>query len=448
MEKYIKSNNSSSMSKIEAFFQRRLLAQKNLYAIKLNSIDLNSKNKTINFKKMLSNSKKSIENSKINSINNNYNYTTQSTERTVPQLLKMNENYPKRILSYRERNNNKLKYNKAEIKKDLRKYTNNSTTFKYFSQLNKEYHPYTVNKAIRSILLASKEKETETHQKIIQLKAIKSLLYNNSKIYTNEITPKHNYINKKLLFRNNYNNNNLSNSKNNTYTKTTTPIKTYLSKKSKTFKKRFSKFINISSIKKPNKTHYFSNKKKDIELMDEVDIHIFENDKLNLMIKNSLLNDINHDEINYKLFLDYLKSLTNKIDFHEDIYLVPHIQNNLSLAKPFDNLVLLNEKLRDKNLLHKQVALSMNKISIIKILLMNKREIEMKKYMEKNDFKPKRKWSNNDESLEKKIGNQYEKKFQHFELTDYFGKCNNYNIIGFANQKLKECIFYKKFTKE
>ena len=437
------------MSKIEAFFQRRLLDQKNLYTIKLNSIDLNSKNKTINFKKILSNSKKSLENSKINSINNNYNYPTQSTERTVPQLLKMNQNYQKRILSYRERNNNKLKYNKTEIKKDLRKYTNNSTTFKYFNQLNKEYHPYTVNKAIRSILLVSKEKEKEMNQKIIQLKVIKSLLYNNSKIYTNEITPKHKYINKKLLFRNNFNNNNLSNIKNNSNTKTNTPIKTYMSKKSKTFKKRFSKlFINLSSIKKPNKTNNFSNKKKDIELLDEVDVHLFENDKLNRIIKNSLLNDINHDEINYKLYLDYLKSLTNKIDFHEDIYMVPHIQNAFYLANPFDNLVLLNEKLRDKNLLHKQVALSMNKISIIKILLKNKREIEMKKYMEKNDYKPKRKWSSNDESLEKKIGNDYEEKFQHFELTDYFGKCNNYNIIGFANQKLKECIFYKKFTKE
>ena len=35
MENYIKINNSLNMSKIEAFFQKRLLAQKNLYTIRL-----------------------------------------------------------------------------------------------------------------------------------------------------------------------------------------------------------------------------------------------------------------------------------------------------------------------------------------------------------------------------------------------------------------------------
>ena len=407
---------------------------------------MNSRHKTINFKNITTNSKKSLEISKVNSNNNIYNNTTQNSGRIVPPLLRTNKNYPKRILSYRERNNNKLKYDKNEIKKDLKRYTNDSATFKYFNELNKEYHPYTVNKAIMSILLeVNKEREKETNQKIVQLNTIKSLFYNNSNIYTQEIIPKHKYIDKKILLRNNY----ISNIKNNKSKTTTISNKTYMTKKSKTFKKKYFKlFLNISSIKKTNKiTNFNSNKKKDIELLDEVDINKFENDNLNRTIKNSLLNDINHDEVNYNLYLNYLKQLTNRVNFHEDIYMVPHIKNNLSLSKPFDDLVLLNEKLRNKNLFHKQVVLSMNKISIIKILLRKKRENEMKKYSENIDYKPKKKRSNNDESFEKKIENHYEKKFEHFELTDYFGKCNNYAIISFANQKLKESLIKNNFQK-
>ena len=443
MESYIKANRCTNMAKIEAFFQRRLLAHNNLSTIRLSSLNFNSK-KTINFKKAETYSKKTIENSKINNkyINSNdYYYTNQNTDRTIPKLLKLNQKYPKRIISYRERNNKKLKYIKTEIKKDLKRYTKNSSTFKYFNELNKEYHPYTVNKAIRSILLeTNKEKERETNNKIIEIKQLKSIIQDNSKIYTQEIIPTFKSVNKKIIFRNNFKIN--KNNKNDLNDKTIFR-KTFTKKKSKNFKKKFSKLnINISPIKNIS----FNNKKKDIESLDEVDVNQFENDKLNRAIKISLLNDINHDEVNNKLYFDYLIPLTNRVNFHQDIYMVPHIKNNLALSQPFENLVLLDNKLRNKNLLHKQVTLSINRICIIKILEKKQRELEMKKYMDKNDYKPKRRWNNTEENYEKNF--HFEKKFEHFELTDYFRKCNNYTLIDFADQKLKKAIFYKKFTKD
>ena len=57
MESYIKANRCTNMAKIEAFFQRRLLAHNNLSTIRLSSLNFNSK-KTINFKKAESYSKK------------------------------------------------------------------------------------------------------------------------------------------------------------------------------------------------------------------------------------------------------------------------------------------------------------------------------------------------------------------------------------------------------
>ena len=76
----------------------------------------------------------------------------------------------------------------------------------------------------------------------------------------------------------------------------------------------------------------------------------------------------------YKLYLDFKKSITNRVNYFEDIFMIPHLKNNFSLSKPFDDLIALNEKLRNRNLLHRQVALSMNKICIIKKLLKIKKK--------------------------------------------------------------------------
>ena len=54
-------------------------------------------------------------------------------------------------------------------------------------------------------------------------------------------------------------------------------------------------------------------------MYDEVDMKILENEKLIKKIRLSLLQDINPDEKNNKLYLNYLKSITNYINYFQDI---------------------------------------------------------------------------------------------------------------------------------
>ena len=117
--------------------------------------------------------------------------------------------------------------------------------------------------------------------------------------------------------------------------------------------------------------------------------------------------------------------------------MIPHLKNNFSLSKPFDDLIALNEKLRNRNLLHRQVALSMNKICIIKKLLKIKKKMEMQKLLE--EYEPKKELIPNTNNELK----QFEEQFGQFELNDYFDKSYNNAYIWFANKKLKD-IIYKK----
>ena len=248
MKQYIKDNHCPNMAKIEAFFQKRLLDQKKLFKIKLSSIDCNSNYKTISTFKSGKIKNKVLEDSK----NNNYNFTIQN-ERIIPELLKKSRKKTKRILSYRERTNNKYNFDSTVLKYDLRRYTNNSNTFKYFNELNKDYHPYTVNKAIKSILFQNnKEKEKEPNEEKFKISIITSLLYNNSKK-----EPK-----KKIFFRNSFS-----------------------KPKKRIFKKKLSKLFNIINPSLVKVEKISENKKEDLELRDKVDIKFFENNQLQKSIK-------------------------------------------------------------------------------------------------------------------------------------------------------------------
>lgn len=404
--KSLNKNNESKMTELEEYFRKRLLSQKKLLKIKLNSIDISPNLKTISHfnTRNSKTKKKNLENSKNN---HNYNYSTfrPNTE----------SNIPKKLFSYTQKSKYNYNYNSPELKNDLKKYTNNSVTFRMFKELNKPYHPYSVHRIKTSILLQikkEKEKEIDNNNKnIIHLNSFRSLLYNNSGI----------------SFKKNKSHKNYQNERDNN---------TFFSKK------KIYKLLNeINPVDIPK--IYINKDIKDLELNDKIDINFFEDDKLKKLIKKSLLNDINHDEINYKLYYDYLKSIIHQINYYEDIYRVPHIENNLVLCKPFKNIEIFKNKLVNKNLFHSQVTLSMNRIFIIKDILKKKKELKIKKMIEKGEYKLKKKWSNKDESFELKC-NEFEKQFQHFELTDYFGKCNNYSFIYFADKKLKNAIFTKK----
>ena len=432
--------NSSIISKLEAVFEKRHLDKNKLLKIKLNSIDKNSNYKTLpNLKKNSKIYKIKYEESKIN----NYNLTTQYTERINPELIKSNNSHKtcKRILSYREKISNKNHYDNNILKKDLQKFTNNSLTFRTFRKSNKDYQTYTVNAAIKSVLLhINQERENENNKKINELKSIRSMLFKNndlSNINVNNFVKKNN-INS--FYLNNINKIKITSKK---------PFSRNIFR-NRTFRKKISKLFIQSTSPTSHRIHvqnYINKNKKDFELRDEVDINRFEDDKLKKKIRNALLNDINPDDINYQLYFDYLKPITNRINFHEDIYLVPHIENNLVLVKPHDNFEILDDIFQNRNLLHKQVSFSLNKMFIMKELLKKSREIEMKKLLEINEYKSKNKRYNDDNIFDKKIS-PFEKNFEHFELTDYFWKINNYGVIGFANKKLKDTIFKKKFIKD
>ena len=395
----------TKLSQLENYFQERLLNKDKLLKIKLNSIDKSPNLNTIShFNSRNSNSKR--KKLKIKS-NYNYNYTI---------ARRNNEsNMPKRIFAY-TRNNKvyKYNYNSPELKNDLKRYTNNSLTFRLFNELNKPYLPYAVDAIKKSVLFKVKnnKEKKDRNNKILHINSLKSLLYNN-KGFSSTINKS-----QKLYLKNN---------------------DEYFSKK---------KITKIFEEIQPNELQRilnYNNIEKDLELRDMIDVNFFEDDKLKKKIKKSLLNDINQGETNYKLFYNYLKPINHRINYHEDIYRIPHIRNKLGF-KPFKNIEIYQKFLdnRSRNLLHEKVALSMNKMFIIQEILKEQKELKIKKMIERGEYKLKKKWSHIDESFELKFS-EFEKNFQHFELTDYFEKYNNYPIIDFASKKLKNAIFTKTF---
>ena len=283
-----------------------------------------------------------------------------------------------KILSFRNKRKKtnllyKLNYNNDEIYNNLKKYTNNSSTYQKFRNLNNSHHRYSVNKADKSILLQTiKEKNID--------------IYNFPNI-----------------------------------------------------KKNPRSFLKFPPIK--FKTIADLNYNNDSELYDHFDNKIFENEELIKKIKISLIQDINTEEKNLKLYLDYLKPKTHYYNYFEDVYMIPHIRNNFGLSKGFDTFEDLNNKLCNHNFLNKTVVLSMNRTRIMRDLIIKQEEGERQKILEEIKKAPilKLKYFGED------IISQYENKFEKYELQDSFEKCMNNQIISFADKKLKKLIFSKKF---
>jgi hypothetical protein len=201
-------------------------------------------------------------------------------------------------------------------------------------------------------------------------------------------------------------------------------------------KEKLKIFLGLKQIK-PLKL-VIKSKIKDLELEDYVDINYFDDYKLNTKIRNALINDINTDYTNYNLYLDFIKKMPQKINHFQDIYTIPHIRNGLSLHESFIDIDILNDKLSNRNYLSKHISLSMNRIIIIEEMLKLK-ELAKKEKRSGKEYKFRKKWENPYYNEIKKT--KFEKKFDHFELTDYFGKCREYGFIRVADKKLKDYIF-------
>ena len=357
---------------------------------------------------------------------NNFNHQNTSSKKdtkikiknfrrkTKTEFFKIKDfNFKKKLIYQYDNKTDETNHKNNFDSNDLKRFTNNSNNYKIFNGLNNPFHTYSVNKIEKLSFLKfkSRNKNANTNtNKVISLNNLKLLLFNNSK-----------------NSKNNYSRNNNLNIDFSTYKKEMAKL-----------------FVHINPIKIP--LFLNKNSEKDLEERDVVDIHIFENFKLKKSIRNSLLNDINQNALYYKLFLNFLKSITNRINFVEDIYLIPHIKNNFALSKPFENFELLTETLRNKNLLHKQVSISMNRSCIVKELLIKKEEIDMRRKEKEIEYNPKKKPKYKD--YINLYLSDYDQQYEPFELSDFFGKCINYSNIYFANDRLKNLIFSDKFTKE
>ena len=215
---------------------------------------------------------------------------------------------------------------------------------------------------------------------------------------------------------------------------------------SSTFRNEIEDSKIFKSIGKVNISRFINQDKyKNMEILDTVDINQFENSKLQKAIRISLVTDINLNPLYNKLYSNFLKSITNRVNFHDDIYIVPHISNNFSLMKPTSNFDLINDRFKNRNLLHIQVAFSINRGHIMKNLLIKQREMDRKRMQKEEEYNPKKKWNFEEDYYKIKIS-EYEQQFEQFELSDFFGKCTNYAYTSFADKRLNNLICSKKFS--
>ena len=398
-----------------------LFQESQLYKLKIKHLKLSSKSKTLyNFNTSNIIFKNYQKTKKYELKKNNFCKKRANTEffKSIPNCTRTM--FPYKDLSKKNSDiykydDNNFNFNNPTLNSDLKRYTNNSITFRIFNELNKPYHPYFVDKLQKSLLFKfkkRKEKEKEKEKRIIPLNSIRLLLNDSSKNNLYNITTRNRYL---------FNENNNNNKTNDLFRKEKLKI-----------------FLGLKQIK-PLKL-VIKNKIKDLELEDYVDINYFDDYKLNTKIRNALINDINTDYTNYNLYLDFIKKMPQKINYFQDIYTIPHIRNGLSLHESFIDIDIINDKLSNRNYLSKHISLSMNRIIIIEEMLKLK-ELAKKEKRSGKEYKFRKKWENPYYNEIKKT--KYEKKFANFDLTDYFGKCRQYKFIRVADKKLKDYIFSK-----
>ena len=380
---------------IKPFLQKSVL-----YRIRLQKLELfsnsnsNTNSKTIPY----FNTSRSIKKLKKNQVKNN-NFNTIFSYTDKKKKLRINENHKHDIKNdsiNKLSKNRYLNYNNPIFNNNLKKYTNNSVNFKNFNELNKLYHPYFIDKTKKLLLFSLKKERKQLFESPSHLPRIFSS--------RNE----------------------------------------FLKKESETYQKENMQLLLGIKHLKPVILDF--NKIKDLEIKDSVDFDYFKNDKYKRIIKKALLHDINFDTVhsNY-LFLDYMKSEPHKINYFEDINIIPHMQNNLSLHKNrFKDIKLLNKTLVNRNYMTKKIALSLNRCFIIKSLLKKMKEIEEERIRKEDEYRLKTRWNSDEVYKEIKLSD-YEKKFEQFELHDYFGKSMNYPLVSLVDKKIKENFFQKKF---
>ena len=150
------------------FFQKRLNNNNKLLKINHKTISLSS---NYNFK----NKMKKLQKKKINFLD----FLKKRTK-----IKNQNQTISFNIIKQKRMIKNDIE-DKSDFNNDLKKYTNNSLTYRVFTQINRSYHPYSVNRIKRSILpyiKSEKEKEKKKEINELEINTLKLLFLNDSRI--------------------------------------------------------------------------------------------------------------------------------------------------------------------------------------------------------------------------------------------------------------------------
>ena len=197
-----------------------------------------------------------------------------------------------------------------------------------------------------------------------------------------------------------------------------------LKKTSQTFR-RIIKHVSTKKVKLKN--HTKPGKYND-ELYDKVNSLDFQYDKLHKRIRESLLNDINPMYSLEAVSDSFYHKLENKINYIEDIYLVPHLRNHFILTGKN-----MEQKILKANCISKQICFSMNK--------------EKRKKIFFEDQKRKHNFYNLIIRTVKTVAKSHAKGMDTLQIEEYFTKRDIYKPVNFASEKVKNICYSSKFTK-
>ena len=197
--------------------------------------------------------------------------------------------------------------------------------------------------------------------------------------------------------------------------------------------------------------------KKPEDIIESQDIVTFDkcnDDILKHKIRKTLAYEINEFNVDRK-YVDYYKSIPNYINFVQDIFIIPHIQNHFVFKKfkALDELTELLKLLTDKNFFNRDVTSALNKT----LINMKIKTDNFDRNKEKNDkiLNLLKKQGVSVVLFYKKIKKEEEEKLkipnltdsEKEELTDYFSKQVTQQYTDITNDKLKNIVYYNEFFK-
>ena len=165
------------------------------------------------------------------------------------------------------------------------------------------------------------------------------------------------------------------------------------------------------------------------ELYDRINDLDFQHDHLHRRVREALFNDIN-PMIIFEAYNDpFFKKKENRVNFLQDIYLVPHLKNTFNLRSENAKAKILNA-----NCITKQICISMNRERRQRIYLDDQKRI-------KNFY-----------NIVLKTVRVHKEKNQRLEegvlIEESFMKNAIYKKVRFASDRVKSICFSKKFNKE